>query len=84
MKSVDSKQRTGVVRWLQPNETFENPPKFVSEEVISVYEVVEHPHYNFCLGDVVMHVTTSQPKFKEEEFDVQSKKGYYYIHFIQI
>ncbi|KAG0566839.1 hypothetical protein KC19_7G091700, partial [Ceratodon purpureus] len=76
MKYVDAKQRTGVVRWLQQNKSFESFPKFAKEETISLYEIVEHPHFNFCLGDVVMRLTTNQPKInKDESFkDIKEEK----------
>ena len=84
MKYVDAKQRTGVVRWLQQNKSFESFPKFAKEETISLYEIVEHPHFNFCLGDVVMRLTTNQPKINKDESFKEIKEGYYAFNFIHI
>ena len=70
-----------MVRWLQQEKTLENLPNFASEEIISVYEVVEHPHFNFCLGDVVMRLTTNQPKINEDEPYKKPKGGHYSFTF---
>ncbi|XP_073395282.1 probable ubiquitin-conjugating enzyme E2 23 isoform X3 [Physcomitrium patens] len=68
MKSIDAMQRTGVVRWLRHTGTFENPLEFEFEENVSVYEIVEHPYFNFCLGDVVMRLTMNKPEVEPSNF----------------
>lgn len=57
MKSVDAKQRTAVVRWLKPVSRPEELREFGSEETVSVYELVEHPDYTYCLMDVVIRLS---------------------------
>lgn len=64
VKSVDSKQRTARVRWLSPTSHPQKWPCFESEETVSVYELIEHPDYDYCLGDVVIRLcpTVDPPK----------------------
>eukprot|EP00850_Spirogloea_muscicola_P001853 SM000007S20813 [mRNA] locus=s7:323315:328166:- [translate_table: standard] len=54
VKSVDFKQRTAVVQWMkqvsEPHERLE----FEEGELVSVYELLEHPDYTYRLGDVVI------------------------------
>jgi hypothetical protein len=68
IKSVDATQRTTIVRWLQQVEKLNNPQKkSFQEENVSVYEVVEHPHFNYRLGDVVVRLTMEQPKVESNK-----------------
>ncbi|CAM6019153.1 unnamed protein product [Sphagnum balticum] len=60
VKSVDAKQRTAVVRWLKAVEHPEEHQEFDKEETVSVYELLEHPDYAYCLGDVVIRLPTGQ------------------------
>lgn len=57
VKSVDSKERTARVRWLKPVDCPEDARKFDGEEVVSVYELAEHPDYNYFIGDVVIRLS---------------------------
>eukprot|EP01018_Ginkgo_biloba_P018614 Gb_29475 [translate_table: standard] len=57
VKSVDSKQRTARVRWLKPVARPEDAREFDEEEVVSVYELAEHPDYNYCIGDIVIRLS---------------------------
>eukprot|EP01018_Ginkgo_biloba_P041296 Gb_00082 [translate_table: standard] len=57
VKSVDSKERTARVRWLKPMACPEDPREFDREEVVSVYELSEHPDYNYCIGDIVIQLS---------------------------
>lgn len=75
MKSIDAMQRTGVVRWLRHTGTFENPLEFEFEENVSVYEIVEHPYFNFCLGDVVMRLTMNKPEVEPSNFSKDFEQG---------
>ncbi|KAI5067889.1 hypothetical protein GOP47_0016234 [Adiantum capillus-veneris] len=59
VKSVDSKQRTARVRWLLPMTHPQKWPSFEKEEVVSVYELIEHPDFDYCLGDVVIRLSPS-------------------------
>lgn len=68
VKSVDAKQRTATVRWLKIVQRPEEPREFESEEVVSVYELVEHPDYSYCLGDVVIRLTPSPMASDETPF----------------
>ncbi|CAM6057198.1 unnamed protein product [Sphagnum tenellum] len=56
VKSVDAKQRTAFVRWLKPVDRPEQLREFDREETVSVYELLEHPDYTYCLGDVVIRL----------------------------
>ncbi len=60
VKSVDAKQRTAVVRWLKAVEHPEEHQEFDKEETVSVYELLEHPDYAYCLGDVVIRLPAGQ------------------------
>ncbi|CAM6099354.1 unnamed protein product [Calypogeia fissa] len=59
VKAVDAKQRTASVRWLKIVNRPEEPREFESEEIVSVYELVEHPDYSYCLGDVVIRLISA-------------------------
>ncbi|XP_031474358.1 probable ubiquitin-conjugating enzyme E2 24 [Nymphaea colorata] len=54
VQSVDAKERTARVRWMNSelDATAASIGKF-GEEIVSVYELVEHPDYCYCLGDIV-------------------------------
>ncbi|KAG8365497.1 hypothetical protein BUALT_Bualt18G0111000 [Buddleja alternifolia] len=45
VRSVDSKERTVKVKWLDSDEE--------ADEIVSAYELVEHPDYTYCLGEAV-------------------------------
>ncbi|KAJ7538473.1 hypothetical protein O6H91_11G049400 [Diphasiastrum complanatum] len=57
VKSVDSKQRIAKVTWLKPVQRPEDPREFEREETVSVYELIEHPDYTYCLADVVIRLS---------------------------
>ncbi|MCO5586184.1 hypothetical protein L7F22_040123 [Adiantum nelumboides] len=59
VKSVDSKQRTARVRWLSATTHPQKCPSFEKEEVVSAYELIEHPDFDYCLGDVVIRLSPS-------------------------
>ncbi|KAK6133451.1 hypothetical protein DH2020_032819 [Rehmannia glutinosa] len=48
VRSVDPKERTVKVKWYSENEQI--------EEIVSAYELVEHPDYSFCLGEAVFRM----------------------------
>lgn len=52
VKSVDPKERTVKVKWCESSSTCNSQ----DEEVVSAYELVEHPDYSYCLGEAVMKV----------------------------
>eukprot|EP00249_Psilotum_nudum_P022620 c28586_g2_i1 orf=186-2339(+) len=59
VKSVDSKQRIAKVRWLKQVDHTEEPCELQDEEVVSVYGLIEHPDYNYCIGDVVIRLSSA-------------------------
>lgn len=65
VETVDSKQRTARVRWLAPTSHPQKWPCFESEEIVSVYELIEHPDYDYCLGDVVIRLSPMVDLHKE-------------------
>lgn len=58
MKSVDAKERMAIVRWLISPGKSGDLRQFGPEVRISVYEVVEHPHFSYTIGDVVVRLST--------------------------
>lgn len=48
VKSVDAVERTVKVKWMTHDQN-----RTVDEETVSAYELIEHPDYAYCLGDVV-------------------------------
>lgn len=73
VKSVDSKERTVRVKWLKPLECPGDPREFDREEVVSVYELAEHPDYNYCIGDIVIRLSSVQET--SEESSVANQLG---------
>ncbi|KAF2297693.1 hypothetical protein GH714_002283 [Hevea brasiliensis] len=49
ISAVDVKERTVRVKWNQANNVCANQV----EEIVSAYELVEHPDYTYCYGDIV-------------------------------
>ncbi|KAK1295716.1 putative ubiquitin-conjugating enzyme E2 23 [Acorus calamus] len=56
MKTVDARERTACVTWLKPVSRPEDPREFDGEEIVSLYELDEHPDYDYCYGDVVIRL----------------------------
>lgn len=70
VRGVDAKERTVKVQW----KTITAPEANNSEgeqmeEVVSAYELVEHPDYSYCFGDYVFRMVQNQ-------FDEQADKNY--------
>ncbi|XP_031476146.1 probable ubiquitin-conjugating enzyme E2 23 isoform X1 [Nymphaea colorata] len=57
VKSVDAKERTALVRWLKPASRPEDLREFDTEELVSVYELDQHPDYDYCYGDTVIRLS---------------------------
>lgn len=57
VKTVDSKERTARVTWLKPVDCPEDARKFDGEELVSVYELAEHPDYSYFIGDIVIRLS---------------------------
>lgn len=79
VRSVNSKDRTACVRWFKPVSSPDDLREFSSDEIVSVYELDEHPDYDYCYGDVVVRlspVSTSDsyleipPEIPGEQVDV--------------
>ncbi|KAG8635370.1 hypothetical protein MANES_16G027500v8 [Manihot esculenta] len=49
VSAVDAKERTVRVKWNQANDVCANQV----EETVSAYELVEHPDFSYCYGDIV-------------------------------
>ncbi|KAG8385553.1 hypothetical protein BUALT_Bualt03G0057200 [Buddleja alternifolia] len=52
VKCVDSYERTVKVKWFKSEED-------QTEEIVSAYELAEHPDYSFCLGEAVFRKENS-------------------------
>ncbi|XP_068638745.1 probable ubiquitin-conjugating enzyme E2 24 isoform X2 [Aristolochia californica] len=61
VKNMDSKERTVRVKWTpsSPNVAIDSNEKY-DEEIVSAYELTEHPDYSYCMGDVVIRVRNSE------------------------
>ncbi|CAA6665715.1 unnamed protein product [Spirodela intermedia] len=53
VKYVDAKERTVKVRWIPDLDNSDGLNSDFVEETVSAYELVEHPDYNYRLGDIV-------------------------------
>ncbi|XP_073048105.1 probable ubiquitin-conjugating enzyme E2 24 [Primulina eburnea] len=53
VRCVDCKERMVKVKWCKSsvNETFDD--KIHVEEIVSAYELIEHPDHSYCIGDAV-------------------------------
>jgi ubiquitin-conjugating enzyme E2 O len=74
VKKVDAVERTVTVKWGR------NQGRFVgdaNEETVSAYELVEHPDFSFCVGEVVVRLVPSSEKVEEVDgrFDYLSCFG---------
>lgn len=49
VESADAKEKTVRVKWL----SFNDCERHCDEEVVSAYELFEHPQYSYAIGDVV-------------------------------
>ncbi|XP_059659106.1 probable ubiquitin-conjugating enzyme E2 24 [Cornus florida] len=61
VRSVDSKEKTVKVKWeaFEVDRLSDFEEKHV-EETVSAYELIEHPDYSYCFGDIVFRLETSQ------------------------
>ncbi|CAI9756477.1 unnamed protein product [Fraxinus pennsylvanica] len=55
VRSVDSEERTVKVKWCNSSAFGDKE----IEEIVSSYELVEHPDYSYCLGDAVFRMQKS-------------------------
>ncbi|KAJ4749421.1 Ubiquitin-conjugating enzyme family protein [Rhynchospora pubera] len=62
VKKVDALERTVKVKWGRNQGGFVGD---VKEETVSAYELVEHPDFSFCVGEVVVRLVPSLDKVEE-------------------
>ncbi|XP_042492124.1 probable ubiquitin-conjugating enzyme E2 24 [Macadamia integrifolia] len=67
VKSVDAKERTVKVKWRTPvvNQTAYSVKDY-NEETVSAYELIEHPDYCYCFGDVVFRLEKNRYAFETD------------------
>ncbi|CAA6666708.1 unnamed protein product [Spirodela intermedia] len=58
VRSVNAEERTVCVRWLKPFPRPESSWEFDNEEVVSAYELLLHPDYDYCYGDLVVRLSS--------------------------
>ncbi|KAK9014331.1 hypothetical protein V6N11_005493 [Hibiscus sabdariffa] len=62
VRGVDAKERTVKVQWREMHVNAEQ-----IEETVSAYELVEHPDYSYCFGDIVVQNQFSDRTDKGQE-----------------
>lgn len=75
LRSVDAKQRTAVVRWLKPVSRPEELRELGEEETVSVYELIGHPDYVYCLGDVVIRLSPAPAESQPDSSEASTLEG---------
>lgn len=56
VRSVDPKERTVKVKWCKSSPDLLDPEEEQLEEIVSAYELVEHPDFGYTLGEIVCRV----------------------------
>ncbi|KAF9588429.1 hypothetical protein IFM89_010188, partial [Coptis chinensis] len=77
VKSVDAKERTVRLKWKMHAGNRENDSdgKYI-EETVSAYELIEHPDYTYCLGDIVFRLGKTISVFQEcDNHIITSRSG---------
>lgn len=70
VKCVDSKERTLKVKWCSVALDQPNSVKLhETEEVVSAYELTEHPNYSYCLGDAIFRHQSHCTKQSDENIN---------------
>ncbi|KAI3466675.1 hypothetical protein Pfo_023338 [Paulownia fortunei] len=59
VRSVDPKERTVKVKWCKSSLDLLDSEEELIEEIVSAYELVEHPDYSYCLGEAVFRTDKS-------------------------
>ncbi|KAL3851318.1 hypothetical protein ACJIZ3_013200 [Penstemon smallii] len=72
VNSVDSKERTAKVKWFESKE----------EDIVSAYELVEHPDYSYCFGEAVFRTDKSVAKTQMTEEDDLKAVEYFSNNFL--
>ncbi|XVF25803.1 hypothetical protein REPUB_Repub13aG0244900 [Reevesia pubescens] len=74
---VDAKERTVKVQWRNVSVTQVNGfDGEQMEETVSAYELVEHPDYSYCFGDIVFKVVQNQFGDQADKGHVISETGF--------
>ncbi|KAG0472540.1 hypothetical protein HPP92_014397 [Vanilla planifolia] len=66
VRSLNSKERTVRVKWFKPVSCPEEPRQFSCDELVSAYELDEHPDYDYCYGDVVVRLSPASTSSQSE------------------
>jgi ubiquitin-conjugating enzyme E2 O len=74
VERVDAAERTVTVKWGRNQGGFAGD---ANEETVSAYELVEHPDFSFCVGEVVVRLVPSLKKAEDADsrFDYLSCFG---------
>ncbi|KAG6536969.1 hypothetical protein ZIOFF_002047 [Zingiber officinale] len=74
VKSVDSYERTVKVEWIVP-EVKQTVDCICgsTEEMVSSYELIEHPDFSYCIGDIVVRYISHVEMVSENLRDIQCK-----------
>ncbi|KAK9150120.1 hypothetical protein Syun_008429 [Stephania yunnanensis] len=60
VKSVDAKERTVKLKWkVSEEDETNNSVNIQNDEIMSAYELIEHPSFSFCLGDIVFRLPST-------------------------
>ncbi|XP_074574557.1 putative ubiquitin-conjugating enzyme E2 24 isoform X2 [Curcuma longa] len=71
VKNVDSSEQTVEVKWILSEFSKNVDVSGESTEVMSVYELIEHPDLSFSIGDVVLQQNPSFHQVEENMLDAQ-------------
>ncbi|URE35773.1 hypothetical protein MUK42_33910 [Musa troglodytarum] len=73
VKNVDSHEQIVNVKWMhrELNKNVDFSGEF-TEETVSAYELIEHPDFTYCIGDVVIRQIPCVQKVGENILDVQN------------
>ncbi|KAJ7946982.1 putative Ubiquitin conjugating enzyme [Quillaja saponaria] len=76
VRSMDAKEQTVKVQWETiPITKADNLAEDSKEETVSSYELVEHPGFSYCFGDIVCRATQKQYGHQADTDQAKSKAG---------
>lgn len=73
VQCVDSKERTVTVKW--KTVSISEPENLAAErmeETVSAYEIIEHPDFSYCIGDIVFKAAQKQLGYQADKNQVKS------------
>ncbi|XVF40495.1 hypothetical protein PTKIN_Ptkin01aG0118000 [Pterospermum kingtungense] len=77
VRDVDAKERTVKVQWKNMAvDQVNGSDEAEMEETVSAYELVEHPDYSYCFGDIVFKVVQNQFGDQADKGHVISETGF--------